>query len=114
MIAAKTGATHTTIFALYSVIPLLIALTAPLLWADSASDYSLKSDHGSDTSLEAGAANETSGGTALSEGWAVLWRNVKAMMYSADYAWLLAIFASGLVRINFFLGSLKLQLVHGP
>lgn len=99
-----------TIFAVYSIVPLLIAISAPLLWADSAAEYKMLAPQGdSDASSEENREESS----LASEAWREMWLNVRGMILSSDYAWLLAIFSSGLVRLNFFLGSLKLQLLHG-
>ena len=94
---------------MYSAIPLSIALSAPFLWADSAAEYRRPSDaehSSSEDARELGVA-ETS---AQDESWRALFAAVKGHALSADYAWLLAITASGLVRINFYLGTVELQL----
>lgn len=108
-----TGATHATIFAVYSLVPLAIALSAPFLWADSASDYkriapdsSVNDDDQDDDDygLEHGSEDEST------ESWREKLKSAMKSMATIEYAWLLAIGVSGLVRITFYLGTLELQL----
>ena len=95
-----------TIFVVYSIVPITVALTAPFLWADSAADYKRPAEEDSDEHTEAPASKNG----AHQDTWYELYVALKAHAFTSDYAWLLAITASGLVRINFYLGTVELQL----